>query len=437
MKRLSFQKIFCFLSFLFILSCCIFYGTRFVKLYLENHKTEIIEKNSLVKVLKENNINNELFKSVNGINYFTGNDNTNYLLYANILWRIMKVNSDNSLTIISDKALTSLAYSKTDDYKNSEIYKWLNKTDKELSGILENSLNTEYLVKTEACYDKLDELSNNPCKETDTENYISLLSIIDYLNIGSKDSYLANNEYFYLSNMNTENKVWYIDDKGNGKLGTGNDIIGIRPVITIKPNIDYISGDGTIKKPYTIEKENSLFGSYVKLGNDIWRIYQINDNEIKLMLNDYLKVNGTALSYKYSNNNSYHNDTVNGSIAYYLNNTYYNSLSYKDKIKETKWSNGYYNSTTNFDYTNSLNEKIDTKIALMSIGDIFLNPELSNYFTMTGSANRSSSIYTISSNKRLFTKQVTTSINIVPTISIDKNLLKKGNGTIDSPFEME
>ena len=61
MKKLSFQKIFNFISFLFILSCCIFYGTRFIKYYLESKKTEIIKKNSLVKVIKENNNENEEF----------------------------------------------------------------------------------------------------------------------------------------------------------------------------------------------------------------------------------------------------------------------------------------------------------------------------------------------------------------------------------------
>ena len=437
MKKLSFQKIFCFLSILFILCCFIFYGTRFIKLYLENHKTEVIEKNSLVKVLKNNNSDNELFKSVNGINYFTGKTNNNYLLYSGILWRIMKLNSDNSLTIISDKAVTTLAYGKNESYKDSPIYMWLNKNEKDYSGILEKNLNTEYLVKTETCLDKIDELSNNPCKNIDKDNYISLLSVVDYLNIGSKDSYLIDNEYFYLNNMTTENKVWYIDNEGAGKIGIGNEILGIRPVITIKPNIDYISGDGTKDKPYIVEKEPSLFGSYVKLGTDIWRIYEINDNEVKLMLNDYLKVNGNILTYKYSNNSSYHNDTISGSIAYYLNNTYLNSLSYKDKIKETKWSNGYYNSTTNFDYTNALNNKIDTKIALISIGNIIINPDLFNYYTLTGNNNKGSMVYAITEDKRIYAKQIGTTLNVVPTISLDKTLLTKGKGTIDSPLEME
>ena len=437
MKKLSFQKIFCFLSILFIISCCVFYGTRFIKLYLENRKVEISEKNSLVKVLKNNNTENKDFKSVNGINYFTGKTDNNYLLYHQILWRIIKINEDNSLTAISNNALTYLAFSKTDSYTNSPIYNWLNMNEEENSGILEKALNKDYLQKTTTCTTKLDELTNTPCQDTNNDNYLSLLSIADYLNIGSKDSYLVNGENFYLSNLNTENKTWYIDDEGNGKIGTGNDILGIRPVITIKANIDYVSGDGTIEKPYTIEKEKNLFGSYVKLGNDIWRIYQVNENDIRLMLNDYLKVNNNPLTYKYSSNSSYHNDTVSGSIAYYLNKTYLNTLSYKDKIKETKWSNGYYNSNTNYNYQNALKDQVDTKVAMMSIGDIYLNPELNNYYTMTGNNSKGSMVYIVTKDKKLYAKQISSSAYIVPTISFDKNLLAKGNGTKDSPFEME
>ena len=80
---------------------------------------------------------------------------------------------------------------------------------------------------------KLDKLENTPCKETNTDNYITLLPVVDYLNIGSKDSYLANDEYFYLSNSNSEDKIWYVDEDGALTLSIGTDIIGIRPVITI------------------------------------------------------------------------------------------------------------------------------------------------------------------------------------------------------------
>ena len=106
MKRLNFQSIFCFVSFLFLLSCCIFYGTRFVKLYLANEEEKKIEKNSLVKVIKESNENNNNFKEINDNLYFINNADNNYLKYSNIMWRIIKINEDNSITAISNNSLT-------------------------------------------------------------------------------------------------------------------------------------------------------------------------------------------------------------------------------------------------------------------------------------------------------------------------------------------
>ena len=46
-------------------------------------------------------------------------------------------------------------------------------------------------------------------------------------------------------------------------------------------------------------------------------------------------------------------------------------------------------------------------------------------------------VYYIDTNQKLFTKSIQTKVNVVPAISLDKNLLTNGNGTIDSPYEME
>ena len=282
----------------------------------------------------------------------------------------------------------------------------------------------------------MDEPTNTPCEKAVDNKYISLLTIMDYLNIGSKDSFLVNGEYFYLTNSTTENKAWYIDPDGALKYSTGTDILGVRPVVNIKPNIDFVSGDGTSTNPYVVET-TKLFGSYVKLGNDIWRVYDDTEDTLRLMLNNYIKNGDNNLTYRYSNNTSYHNDTINGSIAYYLNHDFLNSLPYKDHIKEIKWSNGYYNVNTNCDYRNALKDTVDTRVSLISIGNIIVNPELNNYYTATGNNTKSQMVYYITKDKKLFTKQVTNSLPVVPAISLDKNLLKKGNGTKDSPYEME
>ena len=47
--------------------------------------------------------------------------------------------------------------------------------------------------------------------------------------------------------------------------------------------VDELVGNGTIEEPYKFEDTNQLIGSYVKLDNNIWRIYQVNDTEIRLI----------------------------------------------------------------------------------------------------------------------------------------------------------
>ena len=439
MRKLSFQKIFCFMSILFLGGCCLFYGTRFIKLYLENEKAKVVEKNSLAKVIREKNDNNDKFKEINNQMYFIDDANNNYLVYSNILFRIIKINDDNSITAISDNSLTSLAYGMDLDYINSYVNNWLNKSSNEYSGVWEKQLNnvTNYLQKSKICVDKVNKVDNALCKDVNSDYYFSLLSTTDFVNMGSKKSYVINGEYFYLGNTNDEKQVWYITDEGKLMTNNGASIIGIRPVITVKANIDYVSGDGTKDNPYIIENEKSFFGGYVKLDNTLWRIYQVNDTEVRLAMNDYLKVNNQNLSYIYSNNSSYHDDYKVNSIAYYLNHDFLNKLTYKDKIKEVLWTNGYYGEDNNYDYKTAIDTTVNTKVALVSMADIRLNNSLNNYFTMTGTTNKGVTMYTIESNQKVYTKNIRSKAYVVPAISLDKSLLVKGNGTIDSPYEME
>ncbi len=162
------------------------------------------------------------------------------------------------------------------------------------------------------------------------------------------------------------------------------------------------------------------------MGNDIWRIYEINDKEVKLSLNNYLIINNDEQKYNYSSNGYQYNDTKNKTLAYYLNNTYLNKLSYKDLIKEkTKFANGLYSNTTNFDYTKVLKETIDTKMSLLSLGDPILNNKLTNYFMSTGIDKNSNNMYVFQNDFKLYTKSSSTSLKIVPVISIDKDKLTK------------
>ena len=435
-RKISYQKIFCAISFLFILGCVLFYGIRFIMLYIENNTTDIESITNLSKRVTAEHANQSYFKNINSNYYFVGNTDKNYVKYKNITWRIVKITNNNSTVLISDEPLTSLAFG-NNTYEESPIIDWLNETDNEESGILANAIGSDYLANTNACIDTLDNTKNITCDDIYDEYQISLLSMFDYANAGSSDSYINNGYYTYLSNTNNDNEVWYIDDEGKLNTSNGTDIYSIKPVITLNSTVELIEGEGTKDNPYQIEKENSLFASYVKLDNDLWRIYNIEDNNLKLVLTDYLKTDDENYQTIYSNTTSFHNDEKIGTLAYYLNNTYFNRLNYSDQILNNYWSNGYYSSENNFDYTEALDKEVDTEIALLSIGDINLVPSLDEFFLSTGLNNFDNKIYVYNNDGTITDQRVTSKANVVPTISIDKNILTKGTGTIDDPYGME
>ena len=435
-RKINYQKIFNFMSFIFLATCVFWYGGRFIHFYLENNKNKIEETTNLTQTILNKNL--EDLKNLNNEYYFYGNTENNYVEYSNILWRIIKITPSKQVVLIADSPITNLAYGEETTYLESNINKWLNSKDKHI-GILEQNLNKidTYLSKNKLCIDEIDNIEDSTCKSTNEEYYIGLLSLTDYINTGASESFINNKKYTYLSNTNKNNKIWYLNNEGKVNTASQDDIYGIKPVITLSSKNDIITGNGSKEDPYKIEKENGLFGSFVKLGNDIWRIYQVNDKTVKLVLNDYIKKDNENLTYKYSANNYYHNDTKAGSLAHYLNNTYLNSLSYKNIINSDNWSNYYYSNEIDYDYKKVLETTIDTKVSILSIGDIILNNELNNYFTNTGTTKSSNKVYTINNDGSVSIKNVTLSSRIVPCISINKDLLTKGSGTKNVPYETE
>lgn len=437
-RKINWQKIFCFVSFVFILVCCLWYGGRFFYYYLDNKKTDKETVSNFSSELINANSNSDNFKSINDSYYFRGNVSDNYVRYSNILWRIVKIDKNDKVYLISDETITSLAYGvDIDEYDESYVNKWLNNSDDNYSGILENNLNkvSNYLTKYKVCIDEFDEASSVSCNKEFSNDYVGLLSVIDYVNTGGKDSFINNGEYTYLSNMTKDNEVWYINSEGMLDKSDGSDLYGVKPVISLNSEVNSNGGDGSKDNPYIIDKEESLFGSYVKLGEDIWRVYEVDNKVIKLMLNDYLIVDEEKLSYLYSNNNYYHNDTVYGSLAYYLNHNFLFSLSYNDSIISNYYSNGYYD--TDYNYSKILGTTIDTKVSVISVGNVIFNNNLDNIWTNTGIDEDGSKVYTIEKSANFSSKSVNGNSYVVPCISIEKDILTKGKGTIDSPYEME
>lgn len=432
-RKLSKQKIFSAISAGFITACCIFYGTRFIKLYLENKEELKINEDALVNTILEENEKKDTFKKINGNYYFNGDVDNNYVIYSNILWRIVKVNSDNTMKLISNDILTYLAYDqKVTNFKDSYISKWLNNNDEENGGILIKELDKDKLTIDKVCTDKIEKANNQECKNYEKDLKLSLLSVADYMNAGGSKSYLNISKNYYLSSIN-EDEVWYVSQTGKAQTNDGKTIYGIRPTITLGSAAKQNKGKGTEDDPYVIET-GIKFASYVKLDNDIYRVYETDETKLKLSLTTILKDKNEELEHIYSNKTYYYNDTDYDSLAYYLNNTYLNTLTYKKDIENTKWANGVLNK--NLNYTSCLNTKIDTKIATLSIGNILLN-NLDNYFLMNGDESSTRLVYKVNDDGTIETIDISDPAYTIPTIAISEEKLTKGKGTIDEPYELE
>ena len=401
-----------------------FYGFRFVKYYSQSKEKAIVESNSLGKKILDTNLEN--LEDINKTYYFKNDTDNNYVLYSNILFRIVKIEENNVLTLISDESITSLAWGENKGVKDSYIINWLNNTTENHSGILQNNLNSliSYAKNGEICSDTIDEAKAS-CENYINDYFITTLSIKDYINTGADKSFINNGEFFYLSDITSDNKIWFVNDEGKLNKSTGKDVYGIRPVIKLKENLDYISGDGTKTNPYIIETNEGLFGKYVKLDKDIYRIISVDGENLKLMANDYIKINNQAIENLYSNTTTAYNKDAYGSLAHYLNNTYLNSLSYKDEIIDSDYYNGYYGESNSFNYYETLDKTVRAKVGVISVGDIILNYNLYNYYTMTSKSPNDNYMYYIQNNNLLGYKYINSSAKIVPIITIKKESMDK------------
>ena len=436
-RKVNKQKVFSFISLIFIVICILWYGGRFIYFYLDNKKTDAKEANIFAKVLL--NKNKDDLKQVKEDYYFHGNTQSNYVMYSNILWRVVKINKDNTVRLISENVMGTLNNG-TDDYGASSVITWLNEVkDKSYSGVMERALSNQdsFLVKSSICTDVIDDVNKITCDKTNNTYDIGLLSIEDYLYTGGNKGFINNGKITYLANQSKNKNYWYMTSEGKLDSDSENEIIGIRPVITIASTIEAKEGDGSKEKPYTFSEEKNYFASYVKLGNDIWRVYESDEDKLKLILDKTLEnKDNTAFKYLYSKKNYQYNDTTYGTLAYYLNKTYYKGLDYGSIIVENNYTNSTYGEDNHYSLEEISKETISTKVALPSLHDIIVNDEVDGYDMLTGVSGNDSYVYVRNQNGEVGQKSIGYENKVRPCISIMKESLKAGSGTSNDPYRL-
>jgi len=425
-KALLFQTVFCSISIIFIIGCCIFYGARLIKYYkIYNPKDE----NGKAVQLLGNYITGKstlVYEGeglyVSGGNYvYKGNEVNNYVKFANMLWRILKVNTDGTVDIILDRSINNLKWNKEiTDYSSSDINSYLNK-------VFLSYLNKNLITNTLVCKDIIDNVEQIKCNDPDASNFVRLLTVDEFLNSQVDDeSFVSNGNNIWLSSRGST-AAWAINNN-NISYATVDNAYNIKPVLTLKNSNSILSGDGTKENPFILEKEKNgiKVGDYVKLDNDIWTVYATENDNIRLSLTS-LYADGNK-TYRFDLSSNKYDPSRKSSLAKYLNEEFYNELSYKDMLVDVEWYTGSYKDS----YEDIYAEKITAKVGISNVVDLKLD-DVTNYYLMNGATDNKVYLY----KDVLIESKVTLSRSIKPSICIKKQTAKSGDGSLANPYVLE
>lgn len=438
-RKIKKQAIFNAISIIFVLTVGIYYIGRLIYAYIDSNK-KIVLSNELAQRIIDQNDTYELhstFIKSNNIYRFIGDADTNYLRYKGYLWRIIRINKDNSVTMITEDSISSLAYGKS---LETNILPWLNKKEGTI-GLFENSLENANLVPTKICIDTFKDIEVSGCFETNNDYNIGLLSIDDYLKAGSNNSYLNNNSSFWTSNSYDNEKAWYIANDGLISNDLINSKYGIRPIITLKGNEKVYAGNGTSESPYLIEKKeyqtlnDTYIGQYLTYNNTLWKIVSKEKDKIKIVSDTcLLDKDNKCLEMSFSQYTNAFN-TSRKELLYYLNNTYYNTIDHKEYIVSGPFYSGHF-SLTNNDYLPITKSQVNFKVGMLSAADLFAY-EVPNTFLLTSDGANDLNIFSVNENKALYESIITQELNIRPALYLKSDIkINNGDGSYLAPFEI-
>lgn len=430
LKKGVIQTIFCLISIIFIIGCCIFYGSRLIKYYkIYNPKTETGEKAKLMytTLAQESPIvlEGEGLYRENGVYVFKGAEVNNYIKYSNLIWRIVRTNSDGSIEIMLDDYINILAWDfKGNEYIKSDIHKYLNE-------VFAPQLDTTNLVKTSICTDKMSSIDKFSCDKKNNDYYVKLLPANDFLNsvIDEKTFVSEEGKLVWLGTTANEEKAW-LANGGNISNAEDNNTYLIKPVVTLANATLLISGNGSKEEPFVVgeEKNGITLGSYVTLDEDTWIVSSVEAGKVKLVYSE-LYNNGNS-KYRFDTEKLDFEPKRENSLAKLLNDKFYNELSYKDLLLDFDLYTETYTDT----YENVYKEKISVKVGIPSAVDLKFNNGEDGYF-LSSKSPREARIYYYQGD--LISSKPGISRPYRPVIMIEMPEVTEGDGTIDNPFKVE
>ena len=193
-----------------------------------------------------------------GTRFVTGDSSiNNYVSYSGIVWRVVSVNSDGSIKMITEDMMTSM--NGTSTYASSSLRTYLNDT------FSSQLTNTDELLVTSKWDYTADTTADTikPATSSYVEDKVGLLTLYEYMMAGGSDSFLTkvsddtsgNWWTMTLNYSQTPGPGWYgwlVSSSGASTSPVSYTSWGIRPSIVLVSDIQVGDGLGTADNPYKI-----------------------------------------------------------------------------------------------------------------------------------------------------------------------------------------
>ena len=408
--------------------------------------------------------------------------NNNFLWYSGFLWRIMGINADGTVRLITDENVTAIPWGVNGTAQNwdgSYAKDWLNNYF--YSRLKGNNIIKDQTWCSETATDSLsaratctDNLSTQPA-------YVGLITLDEYNLAGGSSSYLNIGQYQWTMTPYSSSSAWRVGNFGDAFY---NDVsyssLGLRAVINVNSDVTITGGNGTLEAtwssqsgPYILNEDKSIevtgklnekvtSGEYVLFAGKKYRVVDKDSNgNTKLILDGYYEEDGNIFEMAYNDTSTNVFSTITG-IGQKLNGDVLNWLTNNNESEKAKLVSDYTWYQNNFrsgqSYTISLNEteptrSIQATVGLIRVGEMLSGQSssiltkgytttssydnASDYWTMTPSTS-SPRAWDVNNDGRADSDDVSsTFFGLRAVIVVNSDVtITGGNGTWSSPYEI-
>ena len=363
-----------------------------------NNKSEVTRK-----VVVEESLSNVVREATSDTNgYYKGDALNNYVMFNNMTFRIVKINSNNTVTIASDEVLANVDYTNDGRFADSSLDSWLN-------DYFYNLLESKYkklITSSKWCDDVLsaDNYMATECSRSSAKRNVGILSIQDYNNTLADDiSFLDFGGIVWYANLDSNNNPWTMTDLYDYPLKSEpmnqEYLFNVRPAVTLKKNTKVLSGDGSEADPYILVENDSArrntlinerqIGEYINYSGYTWRIAGINDDTTEIIMTGVVTNDDVELQIGYNNSGAkVYNPNKKGNIGYQVINEMTKYVS-TDLFTKTKVEVPIYNNKVTY------KGKKDTK----TYNNIVTIPSVFDIFTAKGDNSSDGGYWYIDSSK--------------------------------------